>query len=217
MQRVRVWDLPTRLFHWALVVLVVVSFTTGKIGGNAMQYHMWSGYSILALLVFRIVWGFIGAPTSRFSSFVRGPVTVLRYSAGLFRREGTQHLGHNPLGGWSVMLMLASLCVQAGTGLFANDDIATDGPLVKHISKATSDFLTRIHKWNEWVLVALVVVHLAAILFYLLYKRENLVGPMIHGDKTWNGLAPHEPGSGRTLTALVVIALAGTGVWLLVR
>jgi cytochrome b len=180
---VRVWDLPTRLFHWLLVVLVVVSFTTGKIGGNAMTWHMYSGYTILTLLLFRLVWGFVGGRESRFASFVKGPGTVLRYAGTLLSKAGSAHAGHNPLGGWSVVLMLLSLATQAGTGLFASDDIATEGPLAAKVSGATVALLTRIHRYNEWVLVALVAIHVAAILFYLVVKRENLVHPMVHGRK----------------------------------
>ena len=138
----RVWDLPTRLFHWLLAVLVVMSFVTAGIGGNAMRYHEWCGEAILALLMFRVAWGFIGSSPSRFRTFLAGPATVFRYVLTLFRREADHHLSHNPLGGWSVMAMLLVLLIQAGTGLFANDDIATEGPLYKWVSKAASDRLT---------------------------------------------------------------------------
>ena len=126
---IAVWDLPSRLFHGLLVILVAVSFTTGTIGGNAMQYHEWSGFAILVLLVFRITWGFVGSRTSRFSDFVKGPAAVWRYANALVRGHSECYLGHNPLGGWSVLAMLLALLVQAATGLFANDDIITAGPL----------------------------------------------------------------------------------------
>lgn len=181
--RVLVWDLPTRVFHWLMVTLVIVSFVTGNLGGNAMEIHERSGCAILALLVFRMVWGFIGSRPSRFTAFLKGPRTVLRYGATLFRRDEPLHLTHNPLGGWSVAAMLVVMFIQAGTGVFANDDIATEGPLYKWVSKAVSDRLTSIHKLNQEILIVLITVHVAAVLFHLLYKRDNLLAPMITGFK----------------------------------
>jgi cytochrome b len=216
LRRVRVWDLPTRVFHWALVALVVFSFVTAKIGGNALTYHMWSGYTILTLILFRLVWGFVGGRESRFASFVRGPTTVFQYAAGLLGKGSERYLGHNPLGGWSVVAMLTALALQASTGLFANDEIATEGPLAQYVSLATSLFLTRIHRLNQWVLVALVSLHVLAVLFYLFAKRDNLIGPMIHGHKTWsrNGTlsVPN-----RTAAAFAIVCVAAVSVWLLVR
>lgn len=214
---VRLWDLPTRLFHWLLVALVVLSFTTGKIGGNAMPYHERCGEAILALLMFRVVWGFIGSSPSRFRTFLAGPATVFRYVLTLFRREADHHLSHNPLGGWSVMAMLLVLLIQAGTGLFANDDIATTGPLYKWVSKAASDRLTSIHHLNHDVIIILVVVHVAAVLFHLVYKKENLILPMITGIKQRKGdLAEGATQQPLWLAALVAAVAAGA-VYLLVR
>jgi cytochrome b len=181
--RVLVWDLPTRAFHWLMVALVIVSFVTANMGGNAMEIHEKSGCAILALLLFRVVWGFIGSRPSRFVAFLKGPQTVLRYGATLLRREEPPHLSHNPLGGWSVAAMLVALLIQAGTGLFANDDIATEGLLYKWVSKAVSDRLTSLHKLNQEILIVLVAVHVAAVFFHLLYKRDNLLTPMITGFK----------------------------------
>ncbi|HSM89765.1 MAG TPA: cytochrome b/b6 domain-containing protein, partial [Desulfobacterales bacterium] len=180
---VLVWDLPTRLFHWLLVALVAVSFASGKIGCNAMPYHERCGEVILALLIFRVAWGFIGSSPSRFRTFLAGPATVLRYALTLFRREPDHYLSHNPLGGWSVMAMLLAMLIQAATGLFANDDIATTGPLYKWVSKAASDRLTAIHHLNHDVLITIIAVHFAAVLFHLIYKKENLILPMITGIK----------------------------------
>ncbi len=178
-----VWDLPTRLFHWLLVVLVAVSFTTGSIGGNAMRYHEWSGFTILILLVFRITWGFAGSRTSRFSDFVKGPAAVWRYATDLIGKKSESYLGHNPLGGWSVLAMLLALLIQASTGLFANDDIITEGPLYLWVGKPISDWLTGVHRLNRYLIVVLVATHVSAVLFYLLIKHENLVMPMITGIK----------------------------------
>jgi cytochrome b len=212
-----VWDLPTRLFHWLLVALVVSSFATGKIGGNAMPYHERCGEAILALLMFRVVWGFIGSSPSRFRTFLAGPATVFRYVLTLFRREADHHLSHNPLGGWSVVAMLLVLLIQAGTGLFANDDIATQGPLYKWVSKAASDRLTAIHHLNHNVIVILVAVHVAAVLFHLIYKRENLITPMITGIKQWQGNFTGDDSQQPFWLAALVAAAAAGAVYFLVR
>ncbi len=211
-----VWDFPTRLFHWLLVIFVIISFVTGNIGGNAMQYHSWSGFAILVLILFRLIWGFVGSGESRFVTFVKDPFAVVRYAMSLLRRDSPHYLGHNPLGGWSIIAMLCALAVQATTGMFANDDIATEGPLYEWVSKATSDGLTRIHRLNQEVTIALVSIHVLAVLFYFFYKRENLVKPMITGVKQWRGTEP-EPATGHTWIAATITGLVGLAVYILVR
>ena len=211
----RVWDLPSRLFHWLLVILVAVSFTTGTIGGNAMQYHVWSGFAILFLLVFRITWGFVGSRTSRFSDFVKGPAAVWRYANALVRGDSDSYLGHNPLGGWSVLAMLLALLLQAATGLFANDDIITAGPLYLWVSKPVSDWLTGVHRLNRYLVIVLAATHVSAVLFYLLVKRENLIMPMITGIKHRVGGDPAPPAA-PTWLAAVVAAIVGFLLYFLV-
>jgi len=211
-----VWDFPTRLFHWLLVIFVIISFVTGTIGGNTMQYHQCSGFAVLVLILFRLIWGVVGSGESRFVAFVRGPSAVLRYAMTLLRRDSPHYLGHNPLGGWSIIAMLSALLVQAATGLFANDDIATQGPLYGWVSKATSDELTRIHRLNQEVIIVLVSIHVLALLFYFFYKRENLLKPMITGIKQWSG-AESEPVTRRTWIAAAITGLVGMAVYFLVR
>lgn len=211
-----VWDLPTRLFHWLLVVLVIISYVSGNLGGNAMRYHEWSGFAILALLLFRIFWGFFGSRESRFGTFIRGPSAVLRYATTLLRSDSTHFLGHNPLGGWSIIAMLFALIIQATTGLFANDDIISEGPLFDWVSKASSDGLTRIHRLNQEAIIVLVSIHVLAVLFHVFYKRENLVKPMFTGMKTWSGTGS-QPETGRSWIAAVIAGLAALAVYLLVR
>jgi cytochrome b len=209
LEPVRVWDWPVRTVHWLLVLLVVTSWVTSQIGGNAMTYHMWSGYTILTLVLFRIVWGFVGSRHARFANFLKGPAEVMRYATG--RSGSAPVLGHNPLGGWSVALMLLSLTVQAGTGLFANDEILTEGPLASHVSTETSNLLTAVHHYNFYVLAVLIALHIAAILYYLLVKRENLIAAMFTGRKYVQGLvtAPASiAGSARAVTVLVIVAAA---------
>jgi len=213
--KIAVWDLPTRLFHWLLVVLVVVSFTTGAIGGNAMLYHEWSGFAILILLVFRITWGFVGSRKSRFSDFVKGPAVVWRYATALFRGDLERYMGHNPMGGWSVLALLLALVIQVATGLFANDDIITEGPLYLWVSKPVSDWLTHVHRLNRFLIVLLVVTHVSAVLFYLWGKRENLIKPMITGTKLWRGGDTPPPATSIWLAA-VIIAVTGFLLYLLI-
>ena len=210
-----VWDLPTRLFHWLLVVLLAASFVTAKTGGNAMQYHEWSGIMILALLVFRMIWGFVGSQPSRFKDFVKEPTAVWRYAMALFKGNSARYLGHNPLGGWSVLAMLLVLLLQACLGLFANDDIVTEGPLYLWVSKQTSDWLTGIHKLNQYLIMVLAVVHLLAVFFHYFVKHENLLKPMITGVKHWTGKDTAPTIAPIWLAAAVAVA-SGCAVYLLV-
>ena len=178
----RVWDLPTRLFHWALALCVIGLLMTGTVGGNAMPWHFRLGYCVLTLLLFRIVWGFVGGTWSRFSSFIYAPKHVIYYLKG--KREPLHEVGHNPLGSLSVFAMLAFLLVQVATGLFSDDEIAASGPLTKFIANATVQQVTNYHaNIGKFILILLVVTHLLAIVFYLVKKRENLIKPMLHGDK----------------------------------
>lgn len=211
---IRVWDIPTRIFHWLFVGLIIFSFITGKIGVTAMRYHEWSGFAILVLIGFRLVWGFIGGKQSRFSTFVSGPSTVIRYASSMLKKESKQYIGHNPLGGWSIFAMLTSVLIQAGTGLFANDDILTEGPLYNLVSKETSDWLTSIHHLNQKILLVLVVVHIGAVIFYLIVKRDNLIKPMITGNKLWH--QSHDSTWGNPVVALIITALAAVAAYVAV-
>ena len=179
--RIRVWDLPTRIFHWALAALVVFSFTTGKVGGDWMSWHLKSGYAVLALLVFRIAWGFAGSDTARFARFLRGPRAALAYARGLAAGRHPFVAGHNPLGGWMIAAMLAVLAFQAATGLFSDDEIATQGPLAVKVSNEMVSRMSSLHAISEWIVVALVAMHVAAIAVYRFAWNVRLVGPMVHG------------------------------------
>lgn len=209
-----VWDVPVRVFHWLIVVLVFSSWLTSELGGNAMTYHMWIGYTVLALVLFRIVWGFVGSRHARFRDFVRGPGSVLRYLRGM---PGEMSAGHNPIGGWSVLALLASLAVQAVTGLFTNDEIATEGPLAARAGTEWSDLLSTVHRYNFYVLLALIALHVAAVLFYLLVKRQNLVWPMITGRKALPASAAGEARSASLALAVVVLACTAGLVVLVVK
>ena len=214
---VTVWDLPTRLFHWTLVALMIGQWLTAE-SASAMVYHVWGGYAVLALVLFRLIWGFAGSETARFSHFVRGPGAALAYVQALLRGETPLYLGHNPMGGWSILALLTLLLIQAGTGLFANDDIAFDGPLAGWVSKNMSDGLTTIHKLNFNLLLLVIAVHISAVLFYLLVKRENLIHPMLTGRKH---LPPEQANPAPRMVSpwwgLVALAAAVIAVGLLVR
>lgn len=213
---VKVLDLPVRVFHWTLAALVCFSWWSGMQGGD-LTYHLWSGYAIFTLLLFRFAWGFIGSTHARFRDFLWGPRTALDYAKTLPRREAARFAGYNPLGGFSVLLILLCLALQVGSGLFANDDIVTEGPLYNWVSKRTSDFLTTIHSYNFYVLLGLVSLHVTAVLMHLMYKAENLITPMFTGRK----LLPQEAITANVREAgvglaLLVMGLAALSVYLLV-
>jgi cytochrome b len=217
-QTARVWDIPVRVFHWFLVALIVVSFTTAQIGGNAMRIHELSGFSILTLVLFRVLWGIFGSTYARFSDFVRHPRQAIEYAKSLRRGRSPFYAGHNPLGGWMIVALLLCLLLQTGTGLFANDDVMIEGPLFDWVSKRTSDILSRIHEVNFYVLLTLIAVHVAAALYYLWGKRENLILPLFTGSKQVRG-AQHVPElhGGPLWLALLLLAVCAGGVYLLVR
>jgi cytochrome b len=214
---VRVWDLPTRVFHWVLALCVIAAVVTAKVGGNALEWHMRLGYAIFTLLAFRFLWGLCGGRWSRFASFAYAPGTLWRYLRGASRPEEHHDVGHSPLGALSVFGLLAILAVQVGTGLFADDEIATTGPLNRFVASSTGLALTAWHKgWGQALIITLVVLHVAAIVFYLVAKKRNLVRPMWSGDKALAGDVPASAdGGGARLLALVLVALCGAGVaWL---
>jgi cytochrome b len=216
--RIPVWDWPVRGCHWALVLLVTASVVTVEIGGNAMEWHIRSGFAILTLVLFRILWGFFGSRHARFSSFLGGPVKVIAYLKALKNGAKAPQVGHSPVGGWAVVALLLVLLFQASSGLFSNDDIATDGPLVKLISKDLSDAITSWHRRNAWILFALVGVHIAANLFYLVALKENLIRPMITGTKELPRRYAEAAADGAgNAKALVLLALCGFAVWWIVK
>ena len=203
--KVRVWDLPLRLCHWLLVASVATAFVSVQIGGNAMVWHGRAGLAVVGLLAFRIVWGFVGSTPARFASFVKGPAAIRAYLRGEWRG-----LGHNPLGALSVLALLALVGAQAVTGLFANDDISYQGHLYALVGADLSSQLTAIHKLFEPVMIALVILHLGAIAFYVKVKKDNLTIPMITG---WKDIsepveAPTSSTGGSALAFLVAAIIA---------
>ena len=213
---IRVWDLPTRLFHWTLAVTLVGSVVSAKIGGNAMVWHFRFGFVVLALITFRLLWGVLGGRWSRFASFMYAPATVLRYLRGRAQPNEQLEVGHNPLGSFSVFALLGLLAVQVSTGLVADDEIANLGPLNRFVSSATAGQATSWHKaYGQWILIALVVLHVAAILYYLLKKRQNLIRPMLVGDKSLPSTTPASADGApqRLLALLLVLVCAAGAAW----
>ncbi len=215
MNQVKVWDIWVRLFHWLLVLLVVAQFITGYVGENWLEWHQRIGYAVLGLIVFRLVWGVVGSYHARFANFVRGPGAVVGYVKGLVSGASERHLGHNPMGALSVVVMLTSLLLQSVTGLFANDDVMLEGPYAALVSKQVSDLLTSVHKINSNILIALVVLHLLAVGYYAFAKKENLAKAMVTGTKPVEGDAP--PIARPVWLGPLVAVLTAFAVFLLVK
>ena len=205
----RVWDLPTRLFHWALVVLIVLQFGTAEFGWLSMEWHYRFGYATLALILFRIAWGFAGSETSRFADFVRGPAAVAQYIKAQFGKKAPAQVGHNPLGGWSVVVMLLCVLIQAISGLFTSDGIDEDGPFVDAVPNATVKLATTLHHLGETVLLALIALHILAVLLHWVVKHDDLITPMITGRKRTDTPMPMRFVSGWwALTLLIAVSAA---------
>ena len=215
---VRVWDLPTRIFHWTLAITVVGSVISAKVGGNAMVWHFRLGVLVLALVAFRVLWGLVGGRWSRFASFIYAPGTVLRYLRGQARPGEYLDVGHNPLGSFSVFALLGLLALQVATGLVADDEIANVGPLNRFAGAGLVSRATSWHKdYGQWLLIALVLLHVAAIVFYLVRKRHNLVRPMLSGDKLLPAGTPASADgrAQRMLAAVLFAACAAAAAWVL--
>ena len=205
-QRIRLWDLPTRLFHWLLVLAVGAAVVSGQLGGKLIDLHGKIGLFIVGLIAFRLVWGFAGSTYARFAQFFPTPARIKLYLKGEWRG-----VGHNPLGGLSVFALIFLLTVQVVSGLFSNDDIAFVGPLYELIDKSMSDRLSGIHELFSNVLIGLVVLHVGAVIFHGHFKKDNLVKPMLTG---WKEGATGEPARGGGVIALAVaLLIAGVAVY----
>lgn len=201
---VRVWDLPTRLFHWALAACVVALVVTAKIGGNAMEWHLRLGYAVLALLAFRLAWGLVGGHWSRFTSLACSPRRVWAYVRGV--PQAPSEVGHSPLGALAVLALLGVLSAQVGTGLISDDEIAFAGALTRFVSGSAVAQATSYHTGlGQYLVMGLVALHLLAVGFYAVVRRQKLVGAMWHGDKLL--AAPATPSRDDTLARLAALAL----------
>lgn len=209
----RVWDAPTRLCHWTIVLLVAVSYLS--IQKSWMELHALSGYAVLTLLVFRLAWGIVGSDTARFSRFLRSPVAAFRHLAHFPRREPDTEIGHSAAGGWMVLAMLLLLLAQAGTGLFSNDEIASEGPLAHHVARDVSNRISALHGTIFNLMLVLISIHVLAIISYAIVKRHDLVRPMITGKKRLPATM-QQPGFASPLLALLLLLMSAASVWLLV-
>lgn len=207
-----VWDIYVRLFHWVLAAGVLFAWWSGEQGGNWMTWHMYAGYTVLGLVLFRLLWGVAGSHYARFSEFIYSPTSTLRYTRQLLQHREPHYLGHNPLGGWMVVALLLLAAVQAGTGLFANDEIFTEGPLAQLISYDLSVEITRWHKWLFNILLLAIVLHILGVIYHQVFKRENLVQAMLHGYKLAANDTPSHPFA-PFLRGLVLALVAAVIVW----
>jgi cytochrome b len=213
-ERHPVWDLPTRLFHWALVVLIALQYASGEFEWLSMRWHFWLGYATLALLLWRVLWGFAGSESALFSDFVRGPRALVRYARTALTPEREVFAGHNPIGGWSVLALLASSLLQAVSGLFNQDDIDWIGPLAHRVLGGVADLMHEIHEVNRWVLLALIGIHVGAVIFHETVMRDRLVRAMFDGEKQL--LADPGVRFRGSLLALLLLVLSAGAVWALV-
>lgn len=214
---VRIWDLPTRLFHWLLAACVMGLVITGNVGGEAMVWHFRLGYTVLTLVLFRLLWGFVGGHWSRWSQLPLSLSLVLAYVRG---RAAQAWLGHNPLGSWSVVFMLLALLLQVSTGLISDDEIANAGPLTSLVSGATVSTATTWHKGvGKLLLILLVLTHVGAIAWYRLRKAQSLVPAMLHGNKVAaSDVQASQDSALQRALALVLLLLCAAGVrWLVLQ
>jgi len=207
-RRIRVWDVPTMLFHWLLVLLTIAAFVTGFLGGGLIEAHGQLGLAIAGLLAFRLVWGVIGSTYARFIQFVPGPARVFAYLRGQWHG-----LGHNPLGAFSVLGLLALMLFQVASGLVSDDNIAFTGPLKTLVSQATADQLTGLHKLNVWLIAGLVSLHTLSVIFYFVVKKKNLLTPMFTGYKTVDDPALQPARGGGWLPFVLAVLIAAGAVW----
>jgi len=184
---IQVWDLPVRIFHWVLVLLFIAAYVTNELGPTYFQYHVWCGYSLIVLVCFRIIWGFIGTYHARFSHFVRNPVTTLKYALNTLKGTEKHYTGHNPLGAIMVIVLLLGSLIQGLTGLFTNDEILNVGPLYGYISNELSLQLTSIHRQLFYWILGAVALHVVAVLVHQFVKRDNIIVPMFNGKKVFSG------------------------------
>lgn len=211
--RIRIWDLPTRLFHWLLAICIVALVVTAKMGGNAMNWHLLLGQVVLALLIFRILWGLVGGYWSRFGSFIPSAAAMSRYMRGTSTTQ--DRAGHNPLGSLSVIAMLIVLMAQIASGLMSDDEIAFSGPLTRFVSGELISKATNYHAhWGQYLIYALVALHLLALIGYSL-KGDKLLPAMVTGDKLLKEpvAASRDTASTRVLAALLAVVASSLSWW----
>jgi cytochrome b len=207
----KIWDLPVRIFHWALVVAFAAAYITNLLGVNYFKYHVWCGYVVIILVLFRIIWGLVGTYHAKFINFVRNPFATAKYAVSIIKKVDKHYAGHNPLGALMVVMLLLTILIQAITGLFSNDEIFNLGPLYGYISNDLSIVLTAIHqKLFYWILAA-VILHIIAVFLHVFFKRDNLIKAMMTGKKSNKGheaeKAITSSRSGMALIIIIILAI----------
>jgi cytochrome b len=214
LRKVKVWDAWVRLFHWSIVLLIIAQYVTAELG--QMEWHFRCGYLVLVLLVFRLGWGLMGSESARFARFVKSPIAALAHLKHLRRREPDTEVGHNAAGGWMVLLLLALLLAQVGTGLFANEEpgesYAAHGPFALRITDSLSAQLTGLHEVGFNLLLGAVGLHVAVVLAYAVLKRQDLLRPMVTGFKRLPASIV-APRLGHPLIAVALLGLGFALVW----
>jgi cytochrome b len=183
-KKVKVWDLSVRFFHWSLVASIAFLWYSGETGGTAMDWHVYVGYFVLGLIIYRVIWGFIGSRYARFGQFVTGPFVTIKYATQFLIGREKEHLSHNPLGSWMVLILLTVVFLQAVTGLFTSDDIFIEGPLYSLVPSDIAGMISKIHHFNFNVILFCVALHVFAVLVHMIFKREPLARSMVTGYKT---------------------------------
>lgn len=207
----KVWDIPTRLFHWALVILIFYAWLAVEVLED-MQQHFYAGYSILTLVLFRLCWGVFGTVYAKFSNFIYSPKQIFNYAKTLGDKSSKPYLGHNPLGGLAVLLMLFALLLQTSTGLFNSDDYF-HGPLSGLVSSQLRSLAGEVHALNFNFLIALIALHIAAVLLYVLYKKQRLIKAMISGNKVAQTDSSAAIKSSKLILALLLLLVCAGGVY----
>lgn len=209
-----IWDISTRIFHWALVSLVLFQWLSAEILDNAIDWHLLGGYTLLGLITFRIIWGFVGPEYVRFSNFIYTPKTILDYARHFFDRNSDVYTGHNPMGGLVVLVMLLLLLGQAVSGLFIDDDIVTSGPYYGTIPTNLQTVMETLHHWCFDLLMYVVTAHIIVVLYYQFYKKQTLIAAMIHGRKM---LVDKGITSQKIILALVIASIVALGIYVIVE
>jgi cytochrome b len=216
MQRLYVWDFPTRLFHWLLVTAVCAQYLTAEILDNAIQWHFYGGYFILGLVIFRVLWGIWGAYYARFNQFVCSPRGTWQYVKNFKETTYTTTTGHNPMGAYSIIFILSILLTQSLSGLFITDDIFHSGPYYSAVGESTRDLMNWIHHQGFNAIALFLVLHLSAILVYKIFKKQNLLASMLHGHKTLNKSDSSPSAKDHYLRFVAFAAISAAAVYLIV-
>jgi len=213
----KVWDLPVRILHWSLVILFIAAYVTNWLGAEYFTYHLWTGYAVIVLVSFRILWGLVGTYHARFINFVRNPIATTKYAFSFIKKSDKHYAGHNPLGALMVIALLLGSLVQAVTGLFTNDEIFNVGPLYAYVTDELSLKLTSLHRQIFYWILGAIALHILAVVFHVWFKRDNIVKAMFTGKKNAEGLEgePTIKSSRIWLAVIIVVALALGLAWII--